>query len=111
MTFTNLLYNLLQTDETQFDAYLTSCMPPEPCPEEGVSSFIQLTIDPEETRCIMNAGNTEDFAACAVSRYVEDNLDPGSFRCSRYEEFDCGNDEDMSFERDSERCADGRYEY
>jgi hypothetical protein len=100
----------VDSSETEFDAFLTSCMPREPCPE-GVRCRKGPAFEPEETRCIMNAGNTEDVAACAVSRYIEDNLDPGSFRCSRYEEFDCANNEDMSFEGDSERCTDDRYEY
>ena len=93
----------VDSPETEFDAFLTSCMPREPCPE-GVRCRTGPAFEPEETRCIMNAGNTEDVAACAVSRYIEENLDPGSFQCSTYEEFDRANNEDILFECDSFRC-------
>ena len=94
------------SSETQFNSFVTECMPFEPC-SGGKLCSRRPRLDPEETRCILNAESTEDVAACAVSRYIEDNLDPGSFQCSRYNRFDCADNEDISFEqREGKRCTD-----
>lgn len=70
--------------------------------DAAVNSY--TAFQPEETRGIMNALDTEDVAACAVSRYIENKLDSRSFACPRYSEFDCANNEDIFFKRDDKMC-------
>eukprot|EP00804_Cyclotella_cryptica_P003324 CCRYP_012835-RE/>CCRYP_012835-RE protein AED:0.06 eAED:0.06 QI:569/1/1/1/0.71/0.5/8/453/755 len=50
---------------------------------------------PEETRGILDAKSTEDVAACAVNRYIEDTLEVPSFTCQKYREYQCINNEDL----------------
>ncbi|KAL7516366.1 hypothetical protein ACHAWX_001391, partial [Stephanocyclus meneghinianus] len=58
---------------------------------------------PEETRAILDAQTTRDVATCALSRFIENKLDSGSFDCGQYNKFNCADNEDIHFKREQTR--------
>jgi hypothetical protein len=70
--------------------------------DDVVSLYTEF--QPEETRGIVNANSTKDVAACAVRRYVKDNIDTKAFECTSYTEFDCAHNEDIIFRSDDQKC-------
>jgi hypothetical protein len=71
---------------------------------DAVVNSYSTIFKPKETRGVLGAQSSEDVAACAVSRYIENKLNPSSFDCDRYNEFNCANNEDIRFESKEARC-------
>eukprot|EP00804_Cyclotella_cryptica_P025298 CCRYP_010385-RD/>CCRYP_010385-RD protein AED:0.10 eAED:0.13 QI:183/1/0.83/1/1/1/6/0/642 len=57
---------------------------------------LYTVLEPEETRGILDAPSTEDVAACAANRFIEDTLNVPSMSCQKYQEYNCNDNEDLS---------------
>jgi hypothetical protein len=60
--------------------------------------------DPEETRGLLGAKSTEDVAACAVNRFIEDVLNIPSMTCEKYRKYECISNEDLVPDADDRAC-------
>ena len=67
-----------------------------------VDSYTQF--EPEQTRGILEAKNTEDVAACAVNRFIEDVLNVPSMTCRKYREYNCIKNEDRIADVEDRAC-------
>jgi hypothetical protein len=60
--------------------------------------------EPEETRGVLEAKSTEDVAACAVNRFIEDVLNVPSMTCEKYRKYECSSNEDLVQDADDRAC-------
>jgi hypothetical protein len=63
--------------------------------------------EPEETRGVLEAKSTEDVAACAVNRFIEDVLNVPSMTCKKYRQYECSSNEDLVQDADDRACDSG----
>jgi hypothetical protein len=60
--------------------------------------------EPEQTRGVLEAKSTEDVAACAVNRFIEDVLNVPSMTCEKYQKYECSSNEDLVQDADDRAC-------